>query len=332
MAECTQENCTVADTGTCLLNNEPASCPNYKSIDSIIAYDGDIEKLIQPLATPLESTRFPLSYTLSADKMSQMMGQRYCQVIGIVGAPDAGKTAAIVSLYLLAANAKLKGYTYAHSYSLMALNEISQGARRWNEGEIPDQLTLHTELGDERSAGFLHLRLRRLDRDHVVDFFLPDVPGEWTTALIDSARADRLEFLQRSDVIWMMVDGKTLTEHSTRRQATHRTKLLIQRLADLLTDPPPIILVITRHDVSTPPEATISAFKQEGLECGLKISVAFIASFADAGTVEPGFGISELLTASLGGSGEPPCYWPEKTKALENLRSIMRYTYSAEES
>ena len=29
--ECRQENCTVAETGTCLLNNDPATCPNRAS-------------------------------------------------------------------------------------------------------------------------------------------------------------------------------------------------------------------------------------------------------------------------------------------------------------
>src|SRR5206468_4014081 len=108
---------------------------------------------------------------------------------------DAGKTAALVSLYLLVSRDKLGGRHFADSRSLMGFDQISHGARRWNEGALPDQLTVHTELGDDRSAGFLHLRLRS-DDGETVDILLPDLPGEWTAALIDSNRVDRLEFLK----------------------------------------------------------------------------------------------------------------------------------------
>src|SRR4029077_3525643 len=131
----------------------------------------------------------------------------------------AGKTAALVSLYLLASRAQLRGFGFADSRTLMAFNEISQGALDWNEGKLPDQLTQHTELADDRTAGFLHLRLRHEESEETCDFLLPDLPGEWTTSFVDKDRNDRLQFLKRADVIWLMMDGAQLRDTSQRHWA-----------------------------------------------------------------------------------------------------------------
>jgi len=76
----------------------------------------------------------------------------------------------------------------------MAFEEISRGARRWNEGHQPDQMTSHTELSSDRSPGFMHLRLRQTSTNESADILMPDLPGEWTTSLIESNRVDRLNF------------------------------------------------------------------------------------------------------------------------------------------
>jgi hypothetical protein len=107
---------------------------------------------------------------------------------GILGSPKAGKTALLVSLYLLAANGKLEGYKIADSETMRGIDDISRGARRWNQGQVPEEMTIHTELADERTPGFLHLRLRRLNDGKMLDLLLPDLPGEWSDSLIDHKR------------------------------------------------------------------------------------------------------------------------------------------------
>ena len=125
---------------------------------------------------------------------------------GELGRREDGKTAMLVCIYLLLAAGKLPGYAFRNSDSLIALEEISRGARRWKAGDAPGSLTQHTEARDERAAGFLHFRLSRGD-DELADFLFPDLPGEWTTALIDHNRSDRLDFLRSADAIWIMLDG-----------------------------------------------------------------------------------------------------------------------------
>lgn len=319
---CNQDNCTVAETDTCLLGNDPKTCPHRTASASVEA------QIEPPLSEPAKRPRFPLSLTLTPDLTREMMGGRYCHVVGIVGAPDAGKTAALVSTYLLTSRGRLSGFEYADSRSLRAFDEISQGARHWNEGKLPDQLTVHTELADDRTAGFLHLRLRPAAGADSVDLLLPDIPGEWTTALVDSSRVDRLQFLKRADVIWLMVDGLQFAKPATRQLALHRTKLTMQRLAALLDPSPPVILVTTRRDkaASVGPDV-VEALKAEAISRGIDLEFLEIASFADVGETTAGAGIPELIAASIRRPGSSsPDFWPAPSRAAATeSRAMMRY-------
>jgi hypothetical protein len=316
-AVCKQENCTVGETGTCLLNNDPKTCTN-RTLDSL-----HLEEQLAPLSGPAAKPRFPLSLSLTPDQVRQLSSSRYCHLVGILGAPDAGKTAALVSLYLLLARNRLAPLHFADSKSLMAFDDISQGARRWNDGHLPEQLTTHTELVDDRSAGFLHLRLAH-DGAEPVDLLLPDLPGEWTTQLIDNGRTDRFDFLKSADSIWLMVDGKQLSTPNTRQWAIHRTKLLMRRLSALLKPAPRVILVITRRDDGAVEQSIREEIEREAEANDLALQIVEIASFADAGAVAPGTGILELLLATIKSAPEPAEFWPQQSGDREQ-RAIMRF-------
>lgn len=321
---CRQENCTVAETGVCLLNNAPATCPNY-SVEEDGATTHDVtETLTPPLMEPPKNPRFPLSLAMTPTQTRELMGGRYCRLVGILGAPDAGKTASLVSLYLLVARDKLSGFTFADSRSLMAFDDISQGARRWNEGHPPEQLTTHTELVDDRSAGFLHLRLRPAGHEAAVDLLLPDLPGEWSTALVDNTRVDRLEFLKRADVVWLMVDGRQLSDPPTRQLALHRTKLLMQRLVSIVMPSPQAILVVTRLDQGEPDQVAIDILHDEARAIGLSLEVVSIASFAE-GAVAPGTGIADLIAMSTRSVRATPAFWPDTADMAVGTRAMMRF-------
>jgi hypothetical protein len=313
---CAQENCTVGETGTCLLNNDPATCPNRKSIADQVA----------PLKEPKKRPRFPSSLTLTSERTAEIMASRYCRLIGILGAPNAGKTAAVVSLYLLLAQGKLRGIHFRDSRSLLAFDELSHGARLWNEGQLPEQLTAHTELAEDREAGFLHLRLST-EGGKPSDLLLPDLPGEWTTSLIETNRHDRLKFMKGADVIWLMVDGRQLSDPESRQWAIHRMQLLVQRLADLIAKTTPVLLVVTHQDAGTPDAAAIGAISAEASAQGLSMKVQHIASFAvDGRQVPPGTGIRELILASLHSSAAAPkVLWPENTESAVQDRAMMRF-------
>lgn len=307
LVECPQENCTVGTTGKCLLNNEPASsCPHYQALTEDIEGSVDEELLSEPEQNP----SFQSSNTLTEDSLSLLTGGRYCTIVGIIGPPDSGKTAVLVSLYLLLSHGRLAGFEYADSRSLMALDEISRGARRWAGGTPPQQMTAHTELSDDRAAGFLHLKVRAAEHAAAIDFLLPDLPGEWSNAMVEESRHDRLAFLQRADVIWLMVDGSRLTTPATRQGTIHRTKLYLQRLKEFFPDLPRVILVVTRADTGVVSDKTIRTISEEATALGISLSVQTISSFSINPDVPAGTGIAELVLASIGREPELGEFWP----------------------
>jgi hypothetical protein len=318
---CETENCTVAETNICILENPPDSCPHRKKI----ADGGGPPSIEPPLGQPEQNPRLPHSRTLTPTQARDLMGARYCTLVGILGDPDAGKTAALVSLYLLISRAKLKGFDFRDSRTLMAFNEISQGALDWNEGQLPDQLTQHTELADDRTAGFLHLRLRRDEDGEALDFLLSDLPGEWSTSFVDKDRKDRLQFLKRADVIWLMMDGTQLRDPSQRHWAIHRMNLLIERLSATIGVLPPMVLVLTRRDDGEVPASAFESVMEEARQHGVELSVIQIASFADEGTVRPGFGIDLLMEACRSKSPEASPCWPVSEPGMKEARAMLRY-------
>lgn len=320
---CDEPNCTVADTGVCILNNDAVTCPRRRG-EPEASDTPDVTAEAAALEPPTTVANFPLSLTLTPADARDLMAERYCHLVGILGIPDSGKTAALVSLFLLLSGAKLKGFKFADSRSLMAFNEISQGARHWSEtGEVPEELTVHTLLADDRSAGFLHLRLRDDSGGLPLDLLLPDLPGEWSTALMDHSRSDRLSFFTRADAVWVMIDGRQLAAPATRKWTTHRAKLLLQRLADIVTAGTPVSLVVTHRDEAELHDESVNSIIDEGTTFGLRMEVSAIASFANPGPIKPGTGIAELVARLRTDAPVPQPLWPDDNE--EVTRAMLRF-------
>ena len=325
MVTCARPECTVAETGRCLLNNEPSSCPEKTGPAGQASSLTDISAITTPpLEKPIERPRFPHSLAFSSEELRTLTCGHYHFLAGILGSPKAGKTALLVSLYLLVANGKLKGYQIADSQTLMGIDDISRGARRWNQGQVPEEMTTHTELADERTAGFLHLRLKRLNDGKMLDLLMPDLPGEWSDSLINHKRTDRLSFLKSADVLWLTIDGADLVK--SRQQVLHRTQLLFQRIkAFLEPQAPKIIVVISHLDQGAPEERSVKVLESEAMRHGLDLSIINVASFSDEQTIAPGTGLLDLLKATfdIGASSRAP-FWPDSERTLVG-RHILRF-------
>lgn len=326
---CNQPECTLAQTGKCIFDRNPETCEDRLASLTEENNGSDTESSLSDpvLNAPTETARFKATYTLTLEQSEQLMRKRYCRVVGILGAPSAGKTACLVSLYLLLSRGRLHNYTFRDSLTLRALEEISQGARRWDETNSPEQLTLHTEIKDKRTAGFLHLRMCQTNTENIFDLLLPDLPGEWTSSLIDNNRSDRLSFLQSADTICIFISNNELTL-AKRQYSLHRLSLLFDRLANLLDDRPNIKLVVTHIDSSTFDNTTFEKTLKTAKEFGFEVEIVPIASFSAPGsTVEPGTGISELVNQLLLSNNKvstPPPFWP---KGIEENAERQLFTY-----
>jgi Double-GTPase 2 len=325
---CIRPECTVAQTGRCLLNNDPASCPERNG--PILASEVVVkrEPIVPPaLGKPTHRPRFLHSLSHTPDEIRDLTGKRYYHLVGILGAPDAGKTAILVSLYLLLASGKMSGYVFADSKSIMAVDDISRGTRHWNEGQPPDQMTNHTERADERTPGFLHLRLRKVSDSSTFDLLLPDLPGEWSDALIDRNRIDRLLFLQSADRLWVALDGEQLLNPKLRQQVLHRTHVLFQRISKMLSPKvPPVLLVISHLDAGKPDPKSIQSLQAEAGRFGIPLTVASVASFSDEAMVSPGSGIAGLidLTMKVTADDSAADFWPDQEPS-EGNRQILHF-------
>ena len=309
---CVQPDCTVAETGRCLLNNEPSSCP-----DRVAVVEAGLA-VVQPSKAAFPGSR---ACTLSAAR--GLMAERYVHLVGILGEPNAGKTGCLVSLYLSVGRRRLDGFSFADSRTLLGFEEISQGARRWNEGRIPEQFTDHTVLSDNRTAGFLHIRLARMQQGNSVDLLCSDLPGEWTTELIDRNRVDRLGFLKRADVIWLVVDGTETVAPDKRQVCVQRTTMAIGRLSNFLPGGRRLILVVTRRDENAPDEHVVQEICAEGRRCGFETESVEVASFSkDGGEVPAGTGIPRLIELTTAFDRDSGVVWQRDggSASFESLR------------
>ncbi len=269
---------------------------------------------------------FPSSRTLGPDAISKMMATRYVTVVGILGDPESGKTACLVSIYLMISNAKLNGWRFADSKSLMAFEDIARGARDWDEGNPPQQMTVHTELSDERQPGFLHLRLVRDDDGRRFDLALPDLPGEWTTDLVATSRTDRFDFLKSAEAIWVVLDGRTLENKERRQSVISRVGQLAGRLDAMFDgDVPKLILVVTHRDHGELSEAVNARLRAELAKRSMSAIVVPVAPFSDDdGEAKPGFGLSQLITITTTSALPSFNFWPSSNPP-EGSRSYIGY-------
>lgn len=323
---CRNAECTYAQTGICLLNKDPEEC-SYRGIAQEKADGGDGEEDVESeSAEPQDSeTRFPPSNALGMHDVRNFMGKERCRIIGLLGVPDSGKTACLVSLYLLLSHDRIPEYSFADSRSLVALDELSRGARRW-QGGTPEEMTVHTERGDDRFPGFVHYKLRRRADGTSVNLIIPDLPGEWTNSLIDRKRTDRLSFLESADAIWVMVNGRMLIDKEQRLGTIHRTNLIIDRIAELCDpDIPSLRLVVSRADQGEPDAGSLQRLQENAGRHGIALPVSLISSFSMSPEVRPGTGIVELVAATVETGNPEVEFWPEGSSGSFGIRNSLRF-------
>ncbi|CAN7783092.1 hypothetical protein LJR296_008161 [Cupriavidus necator] len=342
---CKDANCTFNLTKVCVRGNPSDECPHRPLLTEGELADDEDERdqsdsdghesssdgarLLEVggavLDAPTELPTLPPSRTLDLDKANAMMEARQICMIGIVGLPGAGKTACLVSAYLLLAKGEFEGFSFADSATLRAFEEIARGSRMWVKGNPPEQITAHTTLTDDREAGFLHLRLRRDSDGRLFDLLLPDLPGEWSKELIDLNNVARLAFLKSSSAIWFMIDGRQFANDETVAYARYRASLLIERLADLLGEHRPrILLVPTWQDADVFPMAEVAKLSETANGLGFEIEMAPIASFSWNDAVRPGDGVAKLVERSICPPKRTHAFWPA-TEADQDYRALLAF-------
>tara|TARA_R110000868_G_scaffold104536_2_gene287875 strand:+ start:3421 stop:4302 length:882 start_codon:yes stop_codon:yes gene_type:complete len=278
------------------------------------------------LDQPERASAFPSSLPLGLEDLNVMMGSKYVNVVGILGDPESGKTACLASLYLLVSHAMLEGWSFADSKSLSAFEEIARGARDWSDGNVPEQMTVHTELADDHRPGFLHLRLVRNLDGRCIDLALPDVPGEWTQALVNTATSDRFDFMKSADVLWIVLDGRPLADIEKRQGLIARVGQLAGRLNTMFgVRAPRLVLVVTHRDLHVLGDNVANRLHAELARRDMNAEIVGVAPFSDDPDIVPaGFGISELINKTVGKPPARPAFWPSSS-LTEGDRAYLGY-------
>jgi hypothetical protein len=335
---CKLDGCTVDETGVCALERSPSTCENritseVTGVKSVhVQADGAVssklgDRLGSPvLEQPRRASAFPSSQTIGLEKLNALMSTRYVNVVGILGDPESGKTACLASLYLLVSHAKLDGWSFADSKSLTAFEDIARGARDWNDGKAPEQMTVHTELPDDHGPGFLHLRLVRRSDGRRVDLALPDMPGEWTQALVNSARSDRLDFMKSAETIWIVLDGRSLADNEKRNGLIIRVGQLASRLNTMFDGHVPrLMIVVTHRDLHILSDNLANRLRSELSRHGAEVKIVDVAPFSDQpDNVPAGFGIAELINHTVGKQPVRLDFW-RSTEPAKDDRSYLSY-------
>lgn len=304
---CDKTDCTVAQTGICLLSNpDPNTCPHFKAEEG----ENPPQRISAPALPGKDSVRpirrrFHGGLELGTDDAAELMRTRYTHLIAILGSWDAGKTCFLSSLYLTAAHGGLKpDYLFAGSRTLQGFEDRARRTRRWSGSVLPDRLSDHTTLSDPRSPALLHLALQEtLAPSRRIELLLTDLPGEWSKNLVDRAdTAERFRFLHRADGVLIVLDGPLLTSEA-RHSEYERSKLLVRRLAETvqLDRTVPILLVVSKCDklgMREPP--VIRDLQTYASSLGFQSEIVLTAAFSSTPeTIENGAGILKSIRSII---------------------------------
>jgi hypothetical protein len=137
-------------------------------------------------------------------------------------------------------------------------------ARLKSGGTKPD--TGRTGHSDEHEHKLLHLTVRSIDRDHIIqDLLFTDISGENFRLVKDFVEeAQKLEFLHRADRFVLLVDGEKLAFPTRREEAYQGAALILRRCVEtgILDQQSFVDVVFTKVDLieATDEEVNTSDF------------------------------------------------------------------------
>ena len=187
-----------------------------------------------------DAADFPWNgYALGIRDLAILAGRGQPVVVGLVGAPESGKTTLLAFLYMwLLEHGEIPGWVFAGSWTLGAWESLVQHSR-WT-AEPPPSFPPHTSSSG-RVPGLLHLTLQNKD-GLVQDVLFTDAPGEWFTVWSKApgheGAAGARWVIEHSDVILLLVDSNALSDEEKLPQARRATRDLAERVGALVSHVP----------------------------------------------------------------------------------------------
>jgi len=312
---CIKTGCAVDSSKLCLLGTEPPTDCEFANLSELVN-EKSSEDSAEDIDAVLDDEKheFHLGIEMGYSDVLSLSQRRYSYVISILGESHVGKTCLLTSFYIMAIRKKLDKYRFSGSLTLPAFEQRARHARQWEAG-IPKSMPSHTNLIDKRNPAFLHLQLMPTDRgpgqnsEQRLDVLFTDLPGEWTTDLMDrDDTKNQFAFLHRSDAILLLLDSKKLTDSSSANNQIRNATNLFERLEKTigLNQSMPLYLVLAKSDlVDMKVPAAISRVTEAASKHGFVTTTHAIAAWPSNTSAEPGEGVQSLLTELLATQRRP---------------------------
>lgn len=225
---CGKENCDVAETGKCLLGNDPVeSCPEYDpeeveldtGEDAADTEDGEVENRAVD-----DGRRLFRSELLTSEELWPLCTAVPTETISLVGDVRAGKTTLIAALYASFCKGPFAGYRFKSSRSLVGFARRHHEALEKSKRELPT--TPRTSRVD--GVGFFHLNVVGASREH--HLLISDRSGEdFEDARKNTSLVSNLWELKMAGRICFLLDAGMATHKEQR--AVYRRSFKQQILA-----------------------------------------------------------------------------------------------------
>lgn len=307
---CPEDGCTINTTGICGRTGDSTPCDHATATATV---EEEIAQQIAAAESAVVESPSPETAAIRADGISlhpgvelglddivELMAEEHACLIGILGAYNAGKTFFLIALYLMCTCGETEdhGFAFAGSLTLPGFEDRARATRQWADGVMPDKMSIHTQVADDRSPGFMHLDLLHRASGRRNRLLLSDLPGEWSTDLIKSIRyVPRLGFLARADAILIMIEGPNLADLMTRHQEVERHKMLIDRVAAIAT---PVgrrlAIVVTKADAigMVAPDG-LAELVEYAIAAGFKAKGMLVVSLSGDPEIRSGTGVFDVI-------------------------------------
>lgn len=322
---CGLPGCDGPRSGVCINNLPFDECPDVVELgegEDASEQDGAGE----PGDTVPLAVNLPGGRSLNAAACDALLRRRDGTVVGIVAAPEVGKTTLISTIYELLHRRRMADFGFAGSETLRAYEERCHLARLSSDAAAAD--TQRTKVG----AGLQFTHLRVATRSGIRDAVFADRSGElFDKALARPADIDEFVELHRADVVILLVDLVLLTS------STHLTVSAVRRLFMAMDqrgilEGRRVLLVGTKADVAIPTPRSRKAARELAAVAEelnrragerFRIETHVVACRPRRGSTAIGEGLEPLLSAVLNPPAPPQPVaddsWPPQRSELDQL-------------
>ncbi len=249
--DCTNPDCSVAETGKCVDGFEVGKCPHVKQESSVLDLL-DTSSTEESASTPPVEVPEYLNITpiydgtiLTIQSAADVLRSGPARVITVIGPSASGKTTFALCLYDAFQNGPFGKWEFAGSMTLPAFELRSHLSRAKCGNTAPDtERTLIKE-----GLGFLHLAVHN-EANGRLELLISDRSGEHYRDVSDGVEGyDDLHEVSRADYILFFVDGKKLASderHGVKNEVLGLVRSLVEE--NVLRKNHYVGVVLTKYD------------------------------------------------------------------------------------